>query len=269
MGSRSASSFSVDVFVQTPVRSNVLHDAATQLPLTEFFIGCIYSNDPLDRQNFLHSPRHQYKVHVPCCGRRQDSNSQPRLLNLPLTLTCLLHMVRLLSAFPVMLCSRLSVPPMWEHTLYAQLLAPKEVPVPPSRENTILLVLILRTGTGPFPKPQALVLPMVKFGQPKFDKLDHIDTVDSDLMHHQFRLSLLQWNPGPARRNPTNIVSDACGKFHAVILQEASDHVPHISDQFRAYTDNTDLATLLNKDTFEPAHRSSFLLLSTHSQRRG
>ena len=51
MGSRSASSFSVDVFVQTPVCSNMLHDAATQLPLTEFFIGCIYSNSPLDRQN--------------------------------------------------------------------------------------------------------------------------------------------------------------------------------------------------------------------------
>ena len=71
-------------------------------------------------------------------------------------------------------------------------------------------------------------------------------------MHHQFRLSLLQWNPGPARRNPTNIVSAACGKFHAVIIQEASDHVPHISDQFMAYTGNTDLAILLNKDTFEP-----------------
>ena len=41
-------------------------------------------------------------------------------------------------------------------------------------------------------------------------------------------------------------------KFHAVILQEASDHVPHISDQFMAYTGNTDLAILLNKDTFEP-----------------
>ena len=53
MGSRSASSFSVDVFVQTPVCSNVFHDVATQLPLTEFFIGCIYSNDPLDRQNFV------------------------------------------------------------------------------------------------------------------------------------------------------------------------------------------------------------------------
>ena len=93
---------------------------------------------------------------------------------------------------------------------------------------------------------------MVSFGQPKSNRLAHIDTVDSDLMHHHFRLSLLQWNPGPARRNPTNIVSAACGKFHAVILQEASDHVPHISDQFRAYTDNTDLAILLNKDTFEP-----------------
>ena len=27
---------------------------------------------------------------------------------------------------------------------------------------------------------------------------------------------------------------------------------PHISDQFIAYTGNTDLAILLNKDTFEP-----------------
>ena len=32
----------------------------------------------------------------------------------------------------------------------------------------------------------------------------------------------------------------------------ASDHVPHISDQFMAFTGNTDLAILLNKDTFEP-----------------
>ena len=71
-------------------------------------------------------------------------------------------------------------------------------------------------------------------------------------MHHQYRLSVLQWNPGPARRNPTNVIAAACGKFHAVILQEASDHVPHISDQFIACTGNTDLAILLSKDTFEP-----------------
>ena len=109
-----------------------------------------------------------------------------------------------------------------------------------------------RAGTGLFPKPRALVLPLVHFGQSKPEGHSGLDTADSDLMHHQFRLSLLQWNPGPARRNPTNIVSAACGKFHAVILQEASDHVPHISDQFIAYTGNTDLAILLNKDTFEP-----------------
>ena len=44
MGSRPASSFSVDTSVQTPMRCVVQHDAATQLELTEFFIGCIYSN---------------------------------------------------------------------------------------------------------------------------------------------------------------------------------------------------------------------------------
>ena len=108
-----------------------------------------------------------------------------------------------------------------------------------------------RTGRGPFPEPRALVLPMVKFGQAKPDGLGHIDTADSDLMHHQYRLSVLQRNPGPARRNPANIIAAICGRFHAVILQEASDHVSHISDQFIAYTGNTDLAILLNKDTLE------------------
>ena len=109
-----------------------------------------------------------------------------------------------------------------------------------------------RAGRGPFPKPRALVLSMVKFGQAKPDGLGHIDTADGDLMHHQYRLSVLQWNEGPACRNPTNIIAATCGRFHAVTLQEASDHVPHITDQFIAYTGNTDLAILLNKDTFEP-----------------
>ena len=71
-------------------------------------------------------------------------------------------------------------------------------------------------------------------------------------MHHQYRLSVFQWNPCPARRNPTKNIAAVCGRFRAVILQEASDHVTHISDQFIAYTGNTDLAILLNKDTFEP-----------------
>ena len=47
--------------------------------------------------------------------------------------------------------------------------------------------------------------------------------------------SEMRWNPGPARRNPTQITAATCGR------------VP----QFIAYTGNTDLAILL-KDTFEP-----------------
>ena len=55
----------------------------------------------------------------------------------------------------------------------------------------------------------------------------------------------------PGAQEPTNIIASACGKFHAVIIQEASDHVPRISDQFIACIGNTDFAIFLNKDTFE------------------
>ena len=43
---------------------------------------------------------------------------------------------------------------------------------------------------------------MINFGHSKTNGPSPISTADSDIMHHQFRLSLLQWNPGPARRNP-------------------------------------------------------------------
>ena len=55
-GFRSVSSFSVEISVQTPIRSVVLHDVAIQLPIMEFFTGCILSNDPLDRQNLVRQP---------------------------------------------------------------------------------------------------------------------------------------------------------------------------------------------------------------------
>ena len=75
---------------------------------------------------------------------------------------------------------------------------------------------------------------------------------DSDFMDHQYGLSVKQWKPGPAPKNPTQFLAAACGRFHAVILQEAIDHAPRVSDQFIASIDGTDLAILLNKDTFEP-----------------
>ena len=89
------------------------------------------------------STRHQYKVHVPCCSHRQDSNSMPRLQISLLALICTLHMAHLLSAISVTPHSLLFVPPKWEHILCSQLLPARIVPVPPLREPTILLVRIL------------------------------------------------------------------------------------------------------------------------------
>ena len=234
--------------MQTPVRSAVQHDAATQLPLTEFFIGCIYSNSPLDRQNPVRqSPPSVQGSHVlppPPPGLEQPVP--------PPELAAYSHLLTNVSSSS---ChtqqSPVSTTHVGTHPVRTASSAKRSASTAlAGTHNSIGSTL--RTDAGLCPKPKAVILPMVNFGQPKSIGLGPIATAESDLMHHQFRLSLLQWNPGPARRNPSNFVSAACGKFHAVILQEASDHVPHISDQFRAYTDNTDLDILLNKDTFEP-----------------
>ena len=118
MGSRSASSFSVDTSVQTPVRSAELHDAATQLPLTEFFIGCIYSNSPVDRQN----PVRQSPPSV------QDSHVLPQP---PPGLEQPAPPPELAAYSDLLTNSSLSTTQEWERTLYAQLPAPKGVLVPP------------------------------------------------------------------------------------------------------------------------------------------
>ena len=237
-GSRPASSFSVGASMQTSTHSVVQLDAATQLDLTEFLIGWIFSNSPLDRRNPVRqSPHH-----------RPDSNSQ----SLPLSLLVIRTCSPMLAALPALPSSPpLSTTHVGTHPVRTASSAKRSASTAlAGTHNSIGSTL--RTDAGLFPKPKAVILPMVNFGHPLSNGPGPIATADSDLMHHQFRLSLLQWNPGPARRNPSNIVSAACGRFHAVILQEASDHVPHISDYFRAYTDNMDLAILLNKDTFEP-----------------
>ena len=254
MGSRSASSFSVDMFVQTPIRSTVLHDVAIQLPITEFFTGCIFSNDPLDRQNFV---------------RQSPSSVQDDIVSDSPSLTCTLtrssldcdDLVRTLAprtllqpppgleqlapppglAIHAHLCTThgtsVTAAPLRSLLRSAISVTPPQPPActihvgtHPVRSATTgkrsastalagnhnLANTDPRAGTGPFPKPRTLVLPLVLFGQSKPEGPSGLDTADSDLMHHQFRLSLLQWNPGPARKNPTNIVSAACGKFHAV-----------------------------------------------------
>ena len=78
-----------------------------------------------------------------------------------------------------------------------------------------------RTGCEHFPKPVPIVLPMSRLSELKPSWQGHLVESVSDLMRHQYRLSVLQWNPCPTRKNPTQILPAACGRFQAVILQEA------------------------------------------------
>ena len=234
--------------MQTSIRSVVQHDAATQLPLTKFFIHCIFSNSPLDRQN----PVRQSPPSV------QDSHvlpPPPPGLEQPVPLPELAAYSHLLTNVSSSSCHTQQSPVSTTHV------GTHPVRAASSAKSSASTAYVgthnsngpcPRSEVAPFPKPNAVILPMINFGYSKTSGPSPIATADSDIMHHQFRLSLLQWNPGPARRNPTNIVSAARGRFHAVFLQEASDHVPHISYYFRAYTVDMDLAILLNKDTFEP-----------------
>ena len=203
MGSRSVSSFSVDMSVQTPVRSAVLHDAATQLPLTEFLIGCIYSTSPLDRQNSVRqSPPPMQGSHAllqPPPGLEQPA-PPPELVAYSHLLTT--HGASANSSSSHAQQSPVSTTQVGTHPVRTATSAKRSASTAlagthnPVGSNP-------RTGTGPFPKPRAMVLPMVSFGQPKSDRLGPIATVDSDLMHHQFRLSLLRIQARRAEILPT------------------------------------------------------------------
>ena len=142
---------------------------------------------------------------------------------------------------------------MWEHIMRAQLLPAREVLVLPWREPTILSIFILVQGLGLFLNREpsfflwsTLVNPNLKgtvvLIQP---------TVISCIINFVFPSfnGIQAWRAeNLLTLSPLPMVSE----YHAVILQEASDHVPHISEQFLVCTGNTDLTILLNKDTFEP-----------------
>ena len=211
----------LDAAAQTPSHSVASADATTQLPLTEFFLGCICSNDPTDRS--VPPPTHgdassasllQSTDTATICSPSSTSRTSerhactttprarlhsappppPGLEDMP---TYAPHMGSLLKqrrCDPVCIhppqfrpCSHMSVPPKWEHILYVHQLPTKGVQAPPLRDPPCIGA-DPRAGRGPFPKPRALVLSMVRFGQTKPDGLGHIDTVDSDLMHHQYFL---------------------------------------------------------------------------------
>ena len=131
--------------------------------------------------------------------------------------------------------------PKWEHILCAQLLPTREVQVPPRREPTILLVQILEQELVLFLNHEPWFFLWSNLGNPNLTGL--VTLTQPTAISCIINTVSLSFSGIQVRR---------AGRFHAVILQEASDHVPHISDQFVAHTGNTDLAILLNKETFEP-----------------
>ena len=120
------------------------------------------------------------------------------------------HMACLLTGATSRLCTCMSFTPPQPHVCTTQVGTHPVRPATASKRSASTALAVThnpvgadpRAGTGPFPEPRTLVLPTVKFGQSKPHGLGYIDTVDSDLMHHQYRLPVLQWNPGPARRTP-------------------------------------------------------------------
>ena len=166
-------SFLFDAAVQTPLYSVASHDASTQLPLTEFFIGCIFSHEPLDRQASpsAHcnagsaSPPQPTDIATLCspssashASDGHEDTTAPRVSPQPppgfekYASQCASHGLpvkaapvrpRLCTSISVTPHSHISVPSKWKHILCARLLPTREVQVPPLREPTILLVQIL------------------------------------------------------------------------------------------------------------------------------
>ena len=195
MGSRSASSFSVDTSMQTSLRSVVQHDAATQITLTEFFIGCTCSNSPLDRHNPVRqSPPPMQDSHAllqPPPGLKQPAPPPDLAAYLHLLTT---HCEYVNSSPSHAQQSPVSTIHVGTHPVRTASSAKRSASTAPAGTHNSI-GSNLRTDAGFFTKPKAVILPMVNFGQPKSNGPGPIATADSDLMHHQFRLSLLQWNP--------------------------------------------------------------------------
>ena len=191
------------------------HDTSTQLPLTELFIGCIFSSDPLDCQGSSSvqcgtdsaSPPQPSDTAMIC---NPSSSSLVRdghaytaapheLLQPPRGLEeyapppgfkkstdlCASHGI-LVKAAPLRprLCSAISVTPP-QPPVSTNHVGTHPVGSATTGKRSASTALAgthnpvdadHRAGTSPFPKPRALILPLVNFGQSKPDGHGNIDT---------------------------------------------------------------------------------------------
>ena len=175
---------SVDTSMQIPIRSVVQHDAATQPELTEFFIGCIYSNNPLDRQNFVRqSPPSVLGSHA--LPPTPPGLEQPAP---PPELAAYSHLLANVSSSS---ChtkeSLVCTTHVGTHLLRTASCTKRSASTAFARTHNST-GSTFRTGTGLFTKPKAVTLPMVNFGHPQSNGPGPIATADNDFMHHQFRI---------------------------------------------------------------------------------
>ena len=157
MGSRSASLISVDVFVQTPKRSRVLHDGCH----TTTAHGVLYWLHLLERSSGppkLCSTVPAISTRSTCIVATSAGTRTARtayrscyrfsLVHYTRRFYCSWHLYELgyVQLFQICLHSPLLVPPMWDHIILVQPLQAREVPVPPWWERTILQLQILVQG---------------------------------------------------------------------------------------------------------------------------
>ena len=63
---------------------------------------------------------------------------------------------------------------------------------------------------------------------------DPLTDAKSDMLHAQYRLSpTIERRRN--RRQPIQLITVMCGAFHAVLVQEAAYHIPHITKQFHTH----------------------------------
>ena len=171
IGSRSASLFSVDTSVQISAQSVVLFGAATQLDLTEFLIGWIYSDQFLDRRHpFCQSPPSILGAHVAPLPRPglEQPNPPPVIATQPQSLT------NVSSSHCPTLQPTASTTHVGTHPVRPA--GAKRGASNAHAGNDNSNGPCPRTEVTPFPKPNAVVLPMLNFGP--------VATADSDIMHH-------------------------------------------------------------------------------------
>ena len=200
----------LDAAAQTFPHSAASADETTQLPLTEFFLGCIYSKDPLHRSvpppthgnanSASLAPTHRHRLYLqsqqhqphqwsfgPTCATPLYATASARSRgSSPLSSS---HGIPVKAA-PVRPCTHTplsaSSPQPYVSSTQVGTHADSSTATYKRSASTALagthhaIGADPRAGRVPFPKPRTLALSMVKFGHTKSDGLGHINTADDD-----------------------------------------------------------------------------------------